>query len=250
MGYAHAAAVTNLNKRLQADYAVLQGKLKSIGTRRSSIQRLQHLLAPHLPIPNMHALDLGAGQGELVEALHMLGCHGALGVELSHSQVQQAQIHGCCAVQQGEGLKTLQAQQDGSLDLVVCFDVFEHLTHEVCASWFDQIQRVLRPGGRLIGHVPNGLSPFSGFVYWGDLTHLWCPVPESMQVFCRASGLHWIGAFENIGASNTLKGNLRSLAWQSVRFLLAGASTIETGRNAFILPWSRTFLFVAERQQP
>jgi hypothetical protein len=40
----------------------------------------------------------------------------------------------------------------------------------------------------------------------GELTHLWCPVPESMQVFCRSSGLRWLGAYENIGASRGLKG--------------------------------------------
>ena len=62
--------------------------------------------------------------------------------------------------------------------------------------------------------MASRLSP--GGVYWGDLTHVWCPVPESMQVFCRSSGLQWLGAHENIGASSELKGRLRSLAWGEV----------------------------------
>ena len=239
--------MTNLSSRLQSDYATLQGKQKTASTREASIRRLQRLLAPHLPDSCQSALDLGAGQGELVEALQRFGCSGACGVELSVSQVEEARAHGCSAVVHGDGLEILRGLQDQSLNLVCCFDVFEHLPREICAEWFAEIQRVLRPGGRLIGHVPNGLSPFSGAVYWGDLTHLWCPVPESIQVFCRATGLKLIGAYENIGASPGLKGKLRSLAWRGVRALLAAASTVETGRSGFSLPWSRTFLFVAER---
>jgi len=238
--------MSDLHGRLQSDYAELQAKHKSAATRQASIRRLQRLLAPHLPLQRQEALDLGAGQGELVEALLRLGFAECNGVELSPSQVQLAQGHDCQAVRQGEGGQALAELPDASLDLVVCFDVFEHLSHDTCAQWFAQIRRVLRPGGRLIGHVPNGLSPFAGSVYWGDLTHLWCPVPESIQVFFRSSGLRWLGAYENIGASPGLKGRLRALAWRGVRAVLAVASTVETGCSAFDLPWSRTFLFVAE----
>ncbi len=152
------------------------------------------------------ALDLGAGQGELVEAMLRLSFAQATGVDFSPSQVQLAQGHGCHAVRQGEGGQALAELQDASLDLVVCFDVFEHLSHDTCGQWFAQIRRVLKPGGRLIGLVPNGLSPFAGAVYWVDLTHLWCPVPESIQVFCRSSGLRWLGAYENIGGLTWAQG--------------------------------------------
>jgi len=231
--------------QLQSDYATLQAKGKDSAVREASIRRLERLIGPHLVRRRQNALDLGAGQGELVEALQRLGYSSVQGVELSASQVQQAKLHGCI-VELGDALALLQATPDASLDLVTCFDVFEHLPHPVCAAWFEQIARVLRPGGRLIGHVPNGLSPFVGSVYWGDLTHLWCPVPESMQVFCRASGLSWIGAYENIGDSPALKGRLRRLGWRGLRRILALANTIETGRPSRELPWSRTFLFVGE----
>jgi hypothetical protein len=68
-----------------------------------------------------------------------------------------------------------------------------------------------------------------------------------MQVFCRSTGLCWLGAYENIGAPAGLKGRLRALAWRVVRAVLAAVSTVETGCSAFGLPWSRTFLFVVER---
>jgi SAM-dependent methyltransferase len=236
----------DIQAELVDSYSFLQGKYKSSATREASIRRLQRLLSPHLPEQRCSALDLGAGQGELVEALFRLGFTHVEGVELSSSQLAQARAHGCTLLRQGDGKDALLAAPDGSVSLITCFDVFEHLRHEICAEWFEQIRRVLCPGGRLIGHVPNGISPFAGSVYWGDLTHQWLPVPESMMVFCRSSGLRWISAYENIGSSPGFKGRLRSLAWRGLRGALAAASTVETGRNAFPLPWSRTFLFVAE----
>ena len=239
--------MTSFHSRLRDSYAKLHGKQKSAAKRAASIRRLQRLLLPYLPVSKQCALDLGAGQGELVEALQHLGYACVEGIELSQSQVRLAEVHGCHEVRQGDAGQALAEQPDASLDLICCFDVFEHLSHETCALWFAEINRVLRPGGRLIGHVPNGLSPFAGSVYWADLTHVWCPVPASIRVFCRSSGLQWLGAHENIGASTGIKGRLRSLGWLIVRLALAAASTVETGQPASKLPWSRTFLFVAER---
>ncbi|QNI66431.1 class I SAM-dependent methyltransferase [Synechococcus sp. BMK-MC-1] len=237
----------SFSDQLKDSYAELQGKQKSAAKRRSSIKRLQRLLCPHLPSSRQRALDLGAGQGELVEALYCLGCKNVEGVELSPSQVRLAKAHGCNSVSEGDACQALIQKSDSSLDLICCFDVFEHLTYDTCALWFAQIHRVLRPGGRLIAHVPNGLSPFVGSVYRGDLTHLWCPVPESIQVFCRSSGLRWLGAYENIGASSGFQGKLRWLAWRGVSFFMAIVNTLETGLPSFEFPWSRTFLFVCER---
>lgn len=236
-----------LSSLLIQDYVYLQGKEKNLFVRSLSIQRLRRLIAPHLPVPCCRAFDLGAGQGELVEALRHLGCAVVAGVELSTSQVRLAEAYGCHSVREGDAGQALQELPDATIDLVCCFDVFEHLTLDTCSCWFAEIHRVLRPGGRLIGHVPNGLSPFVGSVYCGDLSHLWLPVPESIQVLCRITGLRWIGAYENIGASQGLNGRLRSLAWFFVRCILALASTLETGRSAFTSPWTRTFLFVVEK---
>lgn len=77
---------------------------------------------------------------------HQLGWQAALeqraaalgnadrGLELSPSQVQQAQLHGCTAAVLGDALAALEALPDGSLDLVTCFDAFEHLAHGTCAQ--------------------------------------------------------------------------------------------------------------------
>lgn len=86
-----------------------------------------------MPASCQSVLDLGAGQGELVEALQRLGFSSVAGMELSVSQFLEAQAQGCTGVHQGDGLDTLRGLPDQSLDLVCCFEVFEHLPHEVCA---------------------------------------------------------------------------------------------------------------------
>ena len=58
-----------------------------------------------------------------------------------------------------------------TIDVVVAFDVFEHLTLEQLESMLTDIGTLLRPGGWLLGRVPSGDSPFARSVQYGDLTH-------------------------------------------------------------------------------
>jgi hypothetical protein len=63
----------NFHIKPHESYALLRAKQKSAASRQASIGRLQRLLAPHLPAKRQAALDRGAGQCELVEALLCLG---------------------------------------------------------------------------------------------------------------------------------------------------------------------------------
>ena len=58
-----------------------------------------------------------------------------------------------------------------SLDLVIAFDVFEHLEIEALRSLLCDAKLCLRRGGCLMARMPSGDSPFSRAVQHGDLTH-------------------------------------------------------------------------------
>lgn len=58
-----------------------------------------------------------------------------------------------------------------SLDLIVAFDVIEHLEVGAIRSFLDEARKALRPSGLLILRLPSGDSPFSSAIYRGDLTH-------------------------------------------------------------------------------
>lgn len=59
----------------------------------------------------------------------------------------------------------------GKLDLIVAFDVIEHLELDAIRSFLSEAKEALRPGGLLLLRLPSGDSPFSGAIYRGDLTH-------------------------------------------------------------------------------
>lgn len=59
----------------------------------------------------------------------------------------------------------------GKLDLIVAFDVIEHLELDAIRSFFNEAKEALGHGGVMLVRLPSGDSPFSGAIYRGDLTH-------------------------------------------------------------------------------
>jgi SAM-dependent methyltransferase len=59
----------------------------------------------------------------------------------------------------------------GTLDLIVAFDVLEHLELDAIRCFLRDAREALKPKGLLVLRFPSGDSPFSGAVYTGDTTH-------------------------------------------------------------------------------
>ena len=51
------------------------------------------------------------------------------------------------------------------------FDVLEHLDFDAIAALLQDIKPLLAADGRIIARVPNGDSPFSRAIQYGDITH-------------------------------------------------------------------------------
>ncbi len=58
-----------------------------------------------------------------------------------------------------------------SLDIVVAFDVLEHMELALVEEVLRDVRAALRPGGCLLARVPSGDSPFGRGTLHGDLTH-------------------------------------------------------------------------------
>ena len=63
------------------------------------------------------------------------------------------------------------ADGGGQLDLLVAFDVLEHLELVAIRAFLKEARDTLKPGGRLVFRIPSGDSPFSGVFFHGDPTH-------------------------------------------------------------------------------
>lgn len=75
-----------------------------------------------------------------------------------------------------------------SFDLLVAFDVLEHMSPEALADCLQEARRCLRVGGILIARVPSGDSPFSRAIQHGDLTHLTTLGSSAVRQLARATG--------------------------------------------------------------
>jgi len=57
-------------------------------------------------------------------------------------------------------------------DVIVVFDVLEHLTLEEILIFLDRAKQLLVTGGVIIARVPNCASPYGLAYQNGDFTHL------------------------------------------------------------------------------
>ncbi|MGP1666721.1 MAG: class I SAM-dependent methyltransferase [Rhodanobacter sp.] len=119
-------------------------------------------------ILGMRVGELGYGNGTFAGWMRKAGGHW-VGRE-AIPELQQ------CAAQ--AGFEVIASEADfstafgpGKLDLIVAFDVIEHLEIDAIRSFLGEAKEALRPAGLLLFRVPSGDSPFSGAVFRGDLTH-------------------------------------------------------------------------------
>lgn len=112
-------------------------------------------IMPHLPARVSRMLDVGCGVGATVAAVkERRAVEWAGGVEIVASEAERAKAV-CDAVWSTniEQDRTEEGIPAGSLDLILCLDVLEHLVD----PWtvVDRLSTRLSPEGRLIVSVPN-----------------------------------------------------------------------------------------------
>lgn len=113
-------------------------------------------------------LEIGFGNGAF---LAWAGRQGAevYGTELLEQARAQATAAGVQVLD--EDLDRNLADFGGFFDLVVAFDVLEHLTIAQNARLLGQVAALLRPGGAFLVRFPNGQSPFGRYFQHADHTH-------------------------------------------------------------------------------
>ncbi len=105
------------------------------------------LLAEYFPDPTL-GLDLGSGTGAFLSELQSK--FRCLGMDFSPHALAFSKERGLVDLIQGDA-ERIPLHSD-SIDLVVSLDTLEHVPNDVAA--FDEILRVLKPGGTLILNVP------------------------------------------------------------------------------------------------
>ncbi|RJF83130.1 class I SAM-dependent methyltransferase [Sphingomonas cavernae] len=110
-------------------------------------------------------LEIGYGDGAFLRRAAARGFRCS-GVELDDSLCPEL-----CASGIDARAGSISQFGDGQFDLVVAFDVFEHMEMAELLDVLKMTQRKMKYGGLLIARFPNMASPFGVINQYGDVTH-------------------------------------------------------------------------------
>jgi SAM-dependent methyltransferase len=214
--------------------------------RASRAPYLRRLIAEHFP-QNLQAkmLDLGCGSGTFISFLKEAGYANVTGIDTSLEQVIKAQALNIPGVKQGDLFDTLQDADAESLDVIIAFDVIEHMTKPELLTLADEIYRVLKPQGRWVIHAPNAEAPFGACVRYADWTHEQAFTKESLNQVLKAVGFSRVQCYEDQPVVHGLKSALRWVMWKICRGAIRIYWMAETGATGRDCIFSRNLLAIA-----
>lgn len=141
-------------------------------------------------------LDLGCRSGALTR--HFLDGNDVVGLDVDAAALAKAEALGITPVK--ANVEEPLPFEDASFDAVVAGELFEHL--QFPDALVAEICRVLRPGGALVGSVPNAYRIKSRLLFLAgrppedDPTHLRMFSPDAMHSLLEGLGevtLHYVG---------------------------------------------------------
>lgn len=156
-------------------------------------------------MPAGRLLEVGCGNGSFLRAA-VDGGWAAFGIDFDAQAIAAAQrIPG---VHAAVGDLLSMGFNDAEFDAIVMNNVIEHLP--VPRRVFDECQRVLRPGGRLVMITPNAGSLGYGTYQqdWRGLEvprHLHIFSPANLAAFARAAHFRRIATFSSAGAGTGIE---------------------------------------------
>ena len=170
-------------KQLSALYVTFEDRYR--GTREDIMQR-QSFYLPYVreaaeASGGAPFLDIGCGRGEFLELLRANGLT-ARGLDLNAVMVAECRQRGLEATE-GSALDFLRELPSDSLGGVTGFHIIEHVPFGVVIELFDEVLRVLAPGGMVIFETPNPANLLvAAERFYMDPTHR-NPLPSEMVSF-------------------------------------------------------------------
>jgi len=192
-------------------------------------------------------LDLGCGYGVWLYWLKQAGYDCLEGVDRSPEQVEAAHSLGLDFVKQADIQDHLSHRKPESCDVVLAFDVLEHLGKEEALQFADQVFRALTPGGLFILHLPNGEGFLSGSIAYGDFTHELILNRHSLGQLLRCAGFSQICTYEDTPVVHGALSVIRYLVWKAARTILRIVYAAQTGDTSSGLILTQNFLAVARK---
>jgi len=244
---------TGYRTRFYTRYAELKQRTDLAQVRRDLVftkPYLARLIANFFPpYRNCSIVDLGCGSGALLLFLQEAGYHNVMGVETSPDQIEFARQLGVRTVIPGDLVSFLRESPSEIFDVVVTIDVIEHFRKDEVLEIMDQAHRVLRPGGKLIMHVPNAEAVFGSRIFWSDFTHEMSFTREGLRQLTSACGFSSIEVSEDLPVVHGFKSLIRRILWTGLRSIFRLVYMAETGDRGAGLILTQNLLAVAKKPQ-
>ena len=189
-------------------------------------------------------IELGCGQGEVLDFLNEQGFSSIEGIDTSEEQVAAAARYGL-QVYHSDVFDFLQASHH-AYDLVFAIDFVEHFTRQELIQLLYGIKEILNKGGHLILRTPNGQGIFAGQIIYGDLTHMTILTPQSLRQILRFIGFEIVGIKESIFSTKGLKRKIRYMLWNLLKIGLNMMRRISSGKSQAI--WTENFVCIAKKK--
>jgi len=192
--------------------------------------RTRRDIGRYLPAdPQAVIIDIGCGSGQFVAALRRHGYRAVRGIDTSADQIALAARLGIEGIELREGLEFLAQLPDASVDCFWLFDVMEHLTRYELLTWLQAMLRALKPGGRIVGHVPNSAGLLGAQIAFGDVTHETFLNETSCRQLFNAVGFEGIRVDEDPPLPHGFKSACRALLWSAIGLIAKSVMLIERG---------------------
>lgn len=131
---------------------------------------------------NLTVLEIGFGNGNFLNYCKQNNWD-VCGVEVIQELLDRATSAGFSVY---DGVDKI---QNKTFDLIVCFDVLEHIEQKAVVDFLKKINNILNDNGSLIIRTPNGASPLGLANQHGDITHVNIVTTTKIEYWCNSAGL-------------------------------------------------------------
>lgn len=187
---------------------------------------------------DMRILEIGYGNGAFLGWATRKSRH-YVGTETNKELLDRAHAIG---IEVHPAVTDLTVVADSrKFDLIIAFDVLEHLEIHEIITLLRSAARCLSNSGLLIFRVPSGDSPFSGPVMYGDITHKTKLGSSAVRQLASATGLEVVqirnvtlpatGMKLHLAIAITLIDLMRSITGMIVKIVFNGNKPCVISRN-------------------
>lgn len=178
-------------------------------------------------------LDVACGTGFFLYFLKKDGYTNIKGIDISAEQLEISRKMGI-EVEKADLFEFLAGQPE-KFDMIVAFDIIEHLTKDEVMKFLDSIHGALKRGGTVLVGTVNAASPMAARTVFGDFTHETVFTPESLAQVMRVCDFD-VKVFAEKPVPHDFKSAVRAFLWSLYKRLGKLYFTIErgSGRGMYI----------------